>query len=412
MRTAMLALPILFGMGAFTSAAAQDAGSVQLPAAKSKREIQTRVGVITEHHTNIAQTDAATAASRGIERNDWTVRPVVQVRVLQPLGRNALFVNADGGYLFHKNNTRLDSRTINVSGGGVSNLGSCQVAGTGTYSVSQSELGDIVGPIVKNLRTTRSVGAQVNCGRPVGFGGSLSANRSWARNSATTIKEANSTTDTLQAAVRYQNKGLGTIAVQGSYVESRYPNRQTLQLSALGLGETVIIRNVGVEYQKTIGSKLNVAGSVALTRLKRGAPPNGVKPKFSSTTYSGDMIYKFTSRTQLEVSAERSVKPSNTVGKLYDKETRSEIELRHNLGTRLLITLGASRDDLASNTDGSSSFLIYTKARTDSIYGSIRYQRAKLGSLALELRQDDRNTDKSAYDYRDTRAMMTLEAQF
>jgi hypothetical protein len=411
MRTATLALPILLGMGACSSAMAQEA-QVQLPQMEHQREIHTRLGVVAEHHTNIAQTDFATALARGITPEDTTVRPMIELDAFQPFGRNALFLRGEAGYLFHKHNTKLDSRTIDVSGGAVSTLQFCQAAVTGAYNVSQSDLGELAGPVVKNLRTTDSVGAAVNCGRPNGLGGSLSAQRAWIHNSAELARDTNSTTDSLNAAALYKNKGLGEIQLQAGYVESNYPKRRLLPLSAMGFGETIIIRTAGVNYKKTIGAKLKFEGGVARTRLKRGAPPPGVDPKFTATTYTGDLDYKLTPRTDIEIKGERSIKPSNTVGLVYDKETDSEILFHHKVGARFNVTLGARREDVASNTDGSTIFQIYTKYRKDAVYGSIRYDRARLGSITLEVRQENRNTDKPAYDYRDTRVELSIDAQF
>lgn len=407
MRRETLALPLVLALCFGSKAMAQTP-----PGDTSSRDIRFGVGVVAEHRTNSVGTSKASASARGLVPEDWITRPTVRIDAIQPIGRNALYVAGNAGYTFHRNNKRLDAGVVDLSGGGVANLSSCQTSAFGSYKRFQSEVGDLIGTVSKNISTRRSIGASVQCGRATGFSTIATVGREWRSNSAPLIRESDGDTDSASLAVGYSNYSLGDIQLVGSYTESSYPNRITGVPPATMIGQTVIIRTLGASYEKDIGPKLHVQGQLSRTFVKRSSSPTGVNPKFESNTYSAALTYKVSPRLDLQISGDRAITPSNLVGKLYDKATDSAVLLHYRVGTNLNLTLGAERNDTIANTDGSLASLTYTKSREDSVHGAIRYNRAKLGSISLELRRVERDTDLAAYNYSDTRLALTLDASF
>jgi hypothetical protein len=412
MRRETLALPLVLALGVSTKALAQAAPGASPPAETSSRDVNFGFGLVAEHHTNSVQTSKASALARGLEPEDWIARPTVRIDAVQPVGRNALYVNGSAGYAFHRNNAQLDSNFYDVSGGGVANLSFCVANVFGGYKRFRSEVGDLVGAVTNNIETRRSIGATVQCGRESGLTAVATVGRQWRTNSAKVIQESNGDTDSATLAMGYANYSLGSLQLVGSYSESSYPNRVTSLLPTPKFGDTVFIRTLGVSYTKDIGPKLNLQAQASRTFVKRSSAPVGIKPKFESNTYSGAVTYKVSPRLDLAISGSRAITPSTQIGKLYDKATNSAVVIHYKVGTRLNLTLGAQRIDSTSNTDGTLSSLTFTKSRRDSVYGSIRYTRAKLGSLGLELRQTERDTDFAPYDFSDTLLALTLDASF
>lgn len=411
MRWEMLALPVALTLGVFSQAMAQSAGPPSAPTSGS-RQIKFRAGVTGEYHSNVAQTGSSGAAARGLEPEDWIARPNVHIDAIQPIGRNALYVQGNVGYSFYRNNTRLNTSFADVSGGGITNLNVCQASAYGGYHRAQSELGDLAGGIVRNILTRRSVGLSLDCGRSTGFNSAVTVGREWRSNSAPLIQESNGDTDTASVAIGYANHSLGQVQVLGAYSQGNSPYRLTSRAPGAVIGESVTIRSLGASYEKDIGPKLKVNAQASRTFVKRSFSPAGVKPKFESNTYGGSIAYKASSRLDFGLSANRAVKPSTGVGKLYDKETNSALVVHYKFGTRLDLTVGAQRADTASNNDGVLAALTFTKSRRDSVYGTVTYRRGDLGSISLEVRQTQRDTNQPSFNYSDTRVGLTLDASF
>ena len=74
--------------------------------------------------------------------------------------------------------------------------------------------------------------------------------------------------------------------------------------------------------------------------------------------------------------------------------------------SRILVTLGAKRENTDSNTDSSADplqALFITNSRTNIGYGSIRYRQSSHATLSLDVKREDRKTNVPIFNYVDTR---------
>src|SRR5215469_8304399 len=104
MRTGLLALGIAAGIAAGGPALAQVQG---IPVVTNKRELKIDGNLDITYDSNVAHTGAAIAKARGITPEDWLYNPSLLIDFVQPIGRNAAFLQGQAGYDFHQENSRL-----------------------------------------------------------------------------------------------------------------------------------------------------------------------------------------------------------------------------------------------------------------------------------------------------------------
>lgn len=404
MRFEPLALGALVCAGASSAALAQ-----QPPTITSERQFHGSASLQTVYESNFARSSPALAAQRGIERKEVTLRPQASLVVVQPLGRQSVYLQGTGGYDFHRNNERLDRHRYDVTTGYVARLGICQAGAIGTYRASQSDLALIDTTDTKNLNRATITGLSLACGRATGPNIGTSVQRVDTKNSNVVQKPADSTTESLQAMLGYGNPTLGKLAIVYSYANNELPNRIN---PGRPVGDGFWTQSLGLNAERNFGSRLRVAGTVSQTRVKREFAPAGVGQKFTSTTYAADASYRFGDRLLVELHGERSVKPAGRAGKLYDIDTGGQIQARYSFGTRYSATLGYSLSDVESNFDTLGARQVVTDARTRSAFGSIRYRQSDRASLVLDVRHDDRITNLPDFNYNSTRVGISAEVGF
>ncbi|HZZ69118.1 MAG TPA: hypothetical protein VFE18_13175, partial [Phenylobacterium sp.] len=134
--------------------------------------------------------------------------------------------------------------------------------------------------------------------------------------------------------------------------------------------------------------------------------------KTTGVTYEASIIYDLTQRIEFKVDTNHQVTPSNTPGKLYDIITNSEAYVRYDLGTSFEISVGDALVDSKSNVDSVLPFAVVTDSNTNDVYGSIKYKLGQRASLLLDLRQEERRTNLTEFNYSDTRVTLTADVRF
>lgn len=404
MRLRPVALGVAVCVGFGTSAAAQ-----AIPQISSARQFKIKSAVNVIYDTNVSRTSKALADLRGIEMRDVTVRPEVGLEVVQPLGRQLIYVNGRLGYEFHRENSELDRGRASVQGGYITRLGMCQGSASTSYRASQSDLATVDTLRVKNLQQTSVIGVGAQCGRSQGIVATVSAQRSETKNSATVQKLADSDSDTLGLGIGYGNATLGRLMLTYSYSDNELPNRIT---PGRPIGDGFLVQTYGVAVERKFGSRLNVNGLLGRSTIKREFAPPGTDLKFTSTNYAAVIAYKVGSRLNIDLSASRAVIPSVRAGKLYDIATIGEVRGRYSVGSRYTLTMGHRIADTDSNTDTFLNVPVVTNSRLKSTYGGISYRQSERVSLTLDARYDDRNTNVPDFNYKATTVGLTLEVGF
>lgn len=404
MRAGLLTLGTIVGFGACSHAYAQ-----KIPDVQAKRDTTIGATIETVYDSNVARTNSALASIRGVQPEDETLRPSAYFSIVQPIGRQAVFLNGNAGYDFHRENKQLNRQSVDLTAGGVVSAGPCRSTPFGKYAAFQSDLADLTLGTVKNQISTTSEGLGLSCGMR-GFGVQLSGEHQDTANSAATQNAADHTVDSGSATFTYQRQGLGSVGLTGSYSQQKFPNRITFDGRT---GDEYWNQMLGVNYERQFGSKINVVASVGLSSIRRQSAPPGVPLHSSTTGYTAAVDYKMSNRLRFAVHASRSFLPSNRPGKLYDLTTSVEGVATYDLGTKFTVTLGGVIDDILSNQDTSAvASLTPTKSRKKSEFASLRYRQSQRGSVVLNVRHEDRTTDIAAFDYADTRATLSLAVTF
>lgn len=381
----------------------------ELPAVEPRREFGFTGSVSTFYESNFARSSRALAVLRDIDPEEFTVRPQVDVNVVQPLGRQIVYVRGFAGYEFHLNNVRLDRARGDMQGGYVASLGICQLSAFGGYRASQSDLATLDGLRTQNRIGVQTTGAGVQCSRGSGISGMVMAQRIDTKNSADVQKTADSTAETLATQLGYGNPGLGQIGLFFSYANNEFPNQIT---PGRPVGDGYAAHTYAVSVERAVGSRITVNLQGGMTHVKREFAPPGQDQKFKTTTYSGQIEYRLGSRLTLNLDGSRAVVPTVRAGKLYDITQAGEFRATYRLGRRILVTAGHRIDDIESNTDTSIARPVVTTSQTNSTFGSVRYRQSDRLSFRLEAGYDDRNTNLPDFDYTSTRVGLSAEVSF
>lgn len=385
------------------------AAAQEMPDVGSERVFGGSLRVTGSYDSNFARSSAALAAMRGIERQEYTLRPEVSLNVVQPFGRQVVFLSGSGGYQFHRENPELDRSRYDVQGGYMTSLGICQLAAIESYRAAQSDLADIDSVVTKNEVTSLGTTLTAACGRPTGIGVVTSVSRVEINNSAAVQRPADSTLESLAVQFGYSNATVGRIALAYSYSNSEFPNRI---IPGRPVGDGFWTESYGISVERDIGSRLTLTAQAGRTRLKREFAPPGLPLELTTTTYGADASYRFGSRLLLRANAERAVRPAARAGKLYDIATSGEVSGQYSLGSRYTVSMGYGISDIDSNVDTFSQQPVITNSRTHSGFGSVRYRQSELASLSLSVRYDDRNTNIPEFDYTSTRVAISAEVGF
>ena len=388
---------------------AMPAGAQMLPAVVGERQIHANLNVATIYEDNFSRSSKILAAQRGIKQNEVTVRPQVNVDVVQPVGQQIVYLRGGAGYDFHRFNNQLDRARADLQGGYVTTISLCQASVYGNYRAGQSDLALLDSPGVKNLSQVTGTAAGVQCGRPGSFVGGMTVQRTEAKNSAAIQKEADSTVETLSAQLGYSNSTIGQVGLTYAYSNNEFPNRL---IPGRPVGDGFFTQTFGVTAERQFNSRLKATAAAGRTTVKREFAPAGTDLKFTSSTYSALVNYRLGNRLTFELSGDRAVIPTARAGKLYDIATTGELRGTYRFGSRYMVSLGGRVEDIKSNPDTTLARPIVTDARTKTAFGSITYSQSRRASLVLDVRYDDRNTNLPDFNYTSTRVGITAEVGF
>jgi hypothetical protein len=403
-------LRLLAAGTAVTAVTAGSALAQQMPVITPKRTFDLGARVEALYDSNIARGSAALAALRGIEREDELLRPAVTANIVQPFGSQLLFVTGSAGYDFHRRNSELDRGRVDAVGGVAGTFGPCQPMLATSYKAAQSEFSDEDDITTRNLQKATAILGGVTCGRAIGPGIMVNAEREDVKNSATLRETSDHTDERFTTQLGYKNPTLGEAALLYSYANVEFPNRI---IPGRPVGDGFWTAAYGVTYKRRFGSRIMLDGTAARTRVKREFAPAGAPLKFNSTTYGANIDYRLGSRLELQGHALREVKPSNRPGKVFDLATSGEVLAKYKLGTRYMVTLGHRIEDIDSNRD--TSFVgrpTVTNSRTNSSYAGVQYRRSDKLSLSLDVRREERKTNLPDFNYTSMRVGLSASAGF
>ncbi|MFZ5720255.1 MAG: hypothetical protein ACOY5Y_12430 [Pseudomonadota bacterium] len=399
----------LSAIGGVVSLAPSAAHAQAVPEIGTEREWTVGASGEVYYDTNTSRTEDDFAVVRGIKQEDYVFTPSLTASIMQPFGRQAVFLKGNVGYTFHRYNPNLDRRRINVTGGVGSILGPCRPAAYATYDANQSDLADLDLGTTENLRETTTVAVAVACAPSAGLGGSVLVQRADSKNSADSVKNSDATIKTATVSMGYSQPSIGTVSLGFSHTDTEYPNRI---IPGRPVGDGFFTQAYFLSYNRQFGSKLSVGANIGRIHLKREFAPPGSEQSLSSTSYGLDVVYGLGRRIDLELHAARSVTPSKQVGKSYDQQTSAEGAIVYRLGTRVTLTGGYIWRDTESNTDTASSLLVVNSSRVDTVYGTITFVPNDRMSFSLNVRHEEREANPTQFTYSGLRIGLSAQTAF
>jgi Putative beta-barrel porin 2 len=357
--------------------------------------------------TNVARSDEAEAAARGLKQDDWIYTPQVTLNLTRPIGPESLFLSGNVGYDLYQNNSILNRERLDLQGGAKGQFGLCSATLTGGADRHQSNLEDIniATPVVRNTQELNSVGLDGSCGRPIGFGVEASVTQSWASNSTPQFRTFDSRQLTTTLALIYQRPNFGKLSLFGQYDTADYPN--DLVLAPTPTGDSYNLYAGGIRFERDLGARLAATISLAYTSL---TPLQGAG--FSGFTYSGDLTYRFSGKLSAHLRAERAAQPAvlNDAAYVVDQHYRAEGD--YSLGARLMLTAGVSEEVRRYGGLTLAPTLEINNERLEDVYATARIAFARRLYAGLDLRYEVRHGDVAELNYSDAQVGLTVGARF
>ena len=400
------------------------------------RTLVVDASALVEHDTNISRESEALANQSGLNPEDTIYAPSLNVNAVLPIGRQALFFTGSGSYLFHQNNTRLNSEQVHVGAGGSLSAGACGAVVRGGYSRGRSEFfsplaqtapGAVV-PVVpvpvtsdfessiENIVTTEDVGLSVTCARPSGLGAHAQVDQLWTSNSDVFSGSGSYRSINTSAGLVYARPQLGSLALDGTYGRTIYGDRVTPNLLPRGFETT----GANLSFNRQLGGRIQADLTVGFTHAHDLSPPVLPVPlpddpfrDFSGLTYSAGASFRATSRLQARATFQRQISPTLLSGSSFEVLTGYSLDVSYILGSR--ITLAVRGDRQESRTNGLlivQPAATLTNSRVNELSASASYTMNKRISLRLSGTHETRDADNVNFNYTNDQVALTLSSTF
>jgi hypothetical protein len=378
-------------------------------AVPTTRQTDFQLGVDVGYDSNVARSDRELATRRGLTLGDEITTPSFDFTIARPLARTMVFIKGTGDYDFHAINSRRDHENLDFSGGAGGHFGPCQESIVGDYGRTQSDLADLQTGVTNNTRESEGVKFNAACGRAIGLAPEFGVTQSWANNSATVLRQIDSTSLTVDASLAYRRPILGALSIFGQYVDASYPHRTLIGLGG-SLASGYEVYSAGVRYERHVGTRIDTTLSISYTALD---PSAGSGSRFRGLTYSVDLSYNLTNRLKAHASATRATVPSNRVFANYKIDDTYDADLSYLWGTRLRFKLLGSI--ASSDYHGNGAVVRKVDLTQETLYSataSATYNLNKRWSLVVSVGDDERRANFPGLSYSSTKATLGATVKF
>jgi hypothetical protein len=359
------------------------------------------------HDSNISRSSEAEAALSGVKQSDTIYSPGLTVDIFLPVSRQSLFLSGSGGYNFHQENKRLDSDRFDLRGGVNLQGGPCVGVASGSYYRGQNDLQDVSLLVSENAVETKGLQANVSCARPSGLGVTASVSQAWTSNSNVVRLQSDSETTQGSAGIFYARPALGRLTVFGSLSNTDYPHQ-----NLLGVGNGYEARSVNVSFERRISTRLQGIVHYGYSDVEPSNPLPGSSGKFSGSTYGGNLTYRPSTRLTTNLSFDRAITPSNGLGGLFNVSSVWRLSGSYELGSRILVSLGAEMADTDSEGAVALGAARLTNSQTEAAFGAVRFVQSERISWILDARREQRDTNAPQFDYSRTVVGLTANVAF
>lgn len=399
------------GIGLIAAAAAcQPAMAAAAAPQGSGRQFDIMFMADVTHDTNLPRTSALEASRSNLVLEDTSYTPNVNLNLRYPVGRQSLFLDGQAGYVFHDRNSVLDSERVNVTAGVDTRISICSTRFSGGYVRSLSDLQDIsLATTITNKIRVETVSLNAQCGRRTGIGANFTASQDWGDNSAAQMRVQDYRAENYQAGFTYAKPALGVITLFASYGHSLFPNRPRFGGEEDGFDNTA----GGITYDRHLGARIEGKATVAYSNVTE-LVHNPLLPgrDFSGITYSFDGKYRVTRKLSTDLLFERAIKPSTRIGSTYDLRTDYRFNANYDLSRRFKLRGSYERVDDKSSATGPLAATTLTNSHANIGSAGVEYDLGRRISLTLDGAQEQRKTNNTLFDYRDTRVTAGVRVRY
>jgi hypothetical protein len=380
-----------------------------LPPGDKEGESRTEIEGVLEavYDTNVARSDAETATKRGLRQADEILTPHVEFDLLRPFGRQSLFLTGGAGYDLHAHNTKLNRERIDVEGGLEPRVGPCQGVLSGRYIRGQSDLKEIVGPIAKNVETTKSANFNADCLQTIGFSPTVGVSNTWVDNSASSRVVSDYRSFSANTGLSYTQPSLGVISLYGQYDKTEYPNRPILLPGTL-VASSFTSYAAGFVLDRHLG-RVEGTIKVSYTSLR---PSLKSVPGFHGLTYSAALTATISSKLSATLDADRSTKPSIQVTSSFLREDSVKGDLIYALNSRMTLNLGGLWSDRRYGGAISLPGTSLTSENMVDVHGGGKLDLSHRLALVLDVRHEIRHANLPSLNYASTRVGLSAVVRY
>ncbi len=325
-------------VGVSVAGMASTLASAQQVAPTARTDISVDLGA--RYDSNVARSNEALAALRGLERSDVVFTPSVSVDIARPFGTNWFTVSGTAGYNVHVHNSQLDRERLQLDTALNVGVGPCRVAPHAYIRRAQSDLADYVVTAdptlsVRNIETAFGAGADLTCGREEGLQPIAGFNYRRGTNSNPLRSRSEYEEWSYNGGIQYSSRAIGTISAFISQRDIDLIGQPLL----IGGYNGYRITEYGVRYRRDLGTRLKFAGSLGRSELTGRIPGLG---KSSSVTWDAQVTALVSERLQLTGSMGRSISNSLASDSAYVVSRPYVLRLNYAASDRLRFDAGIS----------------------------------------------------------------------
>lgn len=326
----------------------------------------------------------------------------------QKVGRQYVYVNADAGYRFNKNNSYLDTESISANAGINWKLGAkCNGGFATSYTRSQGDF-ESLDDIIHNQISRKSISADARCLIASRWGVVFGANADGSDNSAMSRSLNDLKQQQLSTGLRLELKGDDYISAMVRQIYRQYDNR----IVAPNTFDKNKQLNIGLELQKSFGPRITVDGWLGYSKLT-----NEILPAINFKGISGraNLSYSIGARHVATLGARREVESNANLTASHINVKAISFDLASNWGARMHSRIAVSQDirDIAllpMFVSGSSFNNAHDKTRM--VNASLGYDVGRLVTVTLSGRIADRNALLDRFDFSEKAVMFSLNFRY
>lgn len=395
---------VLAGVGA--AASAQQSMPTVGPTGGGERRIHASVHVRALYDSAVSR-GSLSGAPGAIRRADVLYSPGVDADIVLPVGRLYTYLQGSAGYEFYQRQSKFNQERLDLKGGGGARIGPCTAGVALGWNRGRTQTEDLTLGVRNNVQETRTAALQTQCMPLAGIATTLVVDYSDTNNTAVSGVVDNETVG-VNGSIGYGNRRLGTLSVVGQYQTTDYSRDNTLP--GLMSADGIDVWNVGLQYQREVGNRLEGRIGVGYGRVKTRA---GTTRDNSTMTADVGLNYAVSSRLRAGLSYSRNASSTIIEGIDYILNDQAQATVAYSLSPRL--SANAAVGWTKRRYKGEVDPLLLGTPRNEEIVRvstGVSMRVGRRSTLSLDAQYQDRNTDVPTLSFDSVRVGVTAATSF